>query len=88
MSREWRRNRYFFPDYSFEFGAVPDFLVDKLLHTPDLFRPLTAEEIKAREDKAAEGPQWALITREQAEKFMESFPLKESVEKDIVLLGK
>lgn len=87
MSRDWRRNRYFFPDYSFEFGAVPDFFVQKLLNSPDLFRPLTAEEVKEREDEAVEGNRWALIDKTHAMKFMENYKLKQSVEEDIVFLG-
>jgi len=88
MSRDWRRNRYFFPDYAFEFGAVPDFLVEKLLQSPDLFRPLTAEEVKQREENAVEGNQWALITKADAMRFMDTFRLSKAIEKDIVFLGK
>ena len=88
MSRDWRRNRYFFPDYSFEFGAVPDFLVAKLLESPNLFRPLTPEEVKEREENAVEGNQWALINKADAMKFMETFRLSKAVERDIVFLGK
>jgi hypothetical protein len=88
MSRDWRQNRYFFPDYSFEFGAVPDFLVAKLLESPNLFRPLTPEEVKEREENAVEGNQWALINKADAMKFMETFRLSKAVERDIVFLGK
>jgi hypothetical protein len=88
MSRAWRRNRYYFPDYSFEFGAVPDFLVEKLLDTPELFKPLTDAEVKAREDKAVEGNKWVVVNKQEGKNFMEKFPLKEAVEEDIVFLGK
>jgi hypothetical protein len=86
-SREWRSNRYFFPDYAFIFGAVPDYLAEKAFRTPELFRPLTEEEVKARGADAVEGLKWALITEEQADSFLNQRTVDGAIDEKIVRLG-
>jgi hypothetical protein len=85
-SREWRKDRWFFPDYSFEYGSLPDYLAVKLLHSPELFRPVTAEEVKQWGEDAVEGKRWALITEADADNFLRARRVDETLQKDILYL--
>jgi len=86
-SRDWRSNRYFFPDYAFEYGAVPDYLAEILFKTPDLFRTLTEDEIKARGEDAVEGASWVLISEADAMAFLDSRVLNSEIDEALVFLG-
>jgi hypothetical protein len=86
-SRDWRSNRYFFPDYSFEYGAVPDYLAEMLFNTPDLFRTLSEAEIKARGEDAVEGSSWVLITEADATAFLDKRVLNGEIDEKLVFLG-
>lgn len=87
-SRDWRRNRYFFPDYQFEYGAIPDYLAEILYRSPDLFRPLTEAEVKERGEGAIEGVKWALISEADASRFLEGRKLDSNIDESIMFLGK
>jgi hypothetical protein len=88
ISRDWRGHRYFFPDYSFEYGAIPDYLAEMLYKSPDLFRALTAEEVKERGEEAVEGAKWRLISEADANKFLESRKMNGKIDEELVFLGK
>ena len=85
-NREWRRNRWFFPDYTFEFGALPDYLVSKLLHSPELFRNVSGEEIKQLGAEAVEGKRWALIHESDADAFLKSRRVDGTLKREIIYL--
>lgn len=86
LSREWRRDRWFFTDYTFKFGSLPDYLVVKLMNTPELFRELTPEEVNKLGVEAVEGKRWALLTEEAADKFLKDFHLDDTLKKEILYL--
>jgi len=82
----WRNNRYYFPDYTFRFGSVPDYLVEKVFLSPQLFKTLTPEELASREDDAVEGSKWALIERGQAEQYLNKQVIDGQLKKELVFL--
>jgi hypothetical protein len=86
-SRDWRSNRYFFPDYTFEYGAVPDYLAQLVYESPELFITLTDEQVKARGENAVEGSRWMLISEEHAEGFLKKRRLDGTIREEIVFLG-
>jgi hypothetical protein len=87
-SKAWRSDRYFFADYTFEYGPIPDYLVQLLYETPQLFRPLTVEEVAAKGKDAVEGSKWSLITRDQAAAFFGSRKVDGELKREIVRLAK
>lgn len=85
-SDSWRSERWFFPDYRFEFGAVPDYLAETLFNSPELFRELTAEEIEQRGKDSVEGNAWALITVDDGKRFFDKQKVDTSLQEDILFL--
>ncbi len=85
-SDSWRSERWFFPDYRFEFGAVPDYLAETLFNSPELFRELTAEEIEQRGKDAVEANAWALITVDDGKRFFDKQKVDTSLQEDILFL--
>lgn len=86
-SAKWRNDRYFFPDYTFNWGCVPDSVVNKLLVTPELFKALSAEELAAKEKNATEGGGWVHIEKSDADQYFEKQKLDGKINKEIVFLG-
>jgi hypothetical protein len=86
-SKDWRSDRWFFPDYRYEFGSVPDYLAFLLLNSPELFKQLTPEEVAARGEDAVEGTKWALITLDDAKKFFDNRKVDEKLKTKIVFLA-
>lgn len=87
-SKAWRSDRYFFADYTFEYGPIPDYLAQLLYESPQLFKSLTVEEVAARGKDAVEGSKWALITPDQAVAFFNSRKVDGELKREIVRLAK
>ena len=83
----WRNDRYFFADYTYEFGAVPDYLVEMLFRSPDLFKPLAPQELAAKGKNATNDRRWALLTPEKVEEFIKSQKIDETLKTEIVFLA-
>lgn len=77
-------NRYFLMDYTYKFGAVPDWLVLQAIITPELFSQITADAIKEQKADAVEGVRWVLIDEEGAKFFFSNLKLDTEVQEDIV----
>jgi hypothetical protein len=86
-SKDWRSDRWFFPDYRYEFGSVPDYLAYLLMNSPELFKTLTQEEVAARGKDAVEGNKWALITVADAKRFFDARKVDDKLKKEIVFLA-
>jgi hypothetical protein len=84
-----RTGRYFLADYTYTYGAVPDWLVVQAITRPELFfQNLTAEKIEELKANAVEGKRWVLLDEKDAEHFFENLKLDTSVHEDIVNLAK
>lgn len=77
-------NRYFLMDYTYKFGAVPDWLVLQAITTPELFSQITPDAIKDHKADATEGVKWVLIDEEGADHFFRNLQLDTDVKEDIV----
>ena len=83
----WRNERYFLPDYTFTYGPIPDFIVEKLFKSPDLFKKLTKEELEAREKDATEAGRWTLVTESDGINFFDGLKGEWEVKRDLVFLA-
>jgi len=85
----WRSDRYYFPDYTYVFGAVPDWLAKKAILTPELFdASLTKEDVADKKGRAAQELGWVLLTEDHAKHFYDNLRVDLSVKQDIVDLAK
>ncbi len=83
----WRSERYFLPDYTYHFGAVPDWLCLKALYSPQLFNAeVTEEDVAKLKGEGVEGTRWALLTPEHAKSFFDRLNIDDEVKGDIVEL--
>jgi hypothetical protein len=84
-----RTDRYFLADYTYMYGAVPDWLVVQAITSPELFFDnLTEEKIAELKANAVEGKRWVLLDEKDAEHFFKNLKLDTSVHEDIVNLAK
>jgi len=84
-----RTDRYFLADYTYMYGAVPDWLVVQAITSPELFfQNLTEEKIAELKANAVEGKRWTLLDETDAERFLKNLKLDISVHEDIVNLEK
>ncbi len=85
----WRSERYYFPDYTYVFGAVPDWVAKKAIFTPELFdSALTKEDVADKKGRAAEELGWVLLTPDHARHFFQNLEVDLTVKQDIVDLAK
>jgi len=85
----WRSDRYYFPDYTYVFGAVPDWLAKKAILTPELFdASLTKEDVADKKGRAAQELDWVLLTEGHAKHFYDNLKVDLAVKQDIVDLAK
>jgi hypothetical protein len=86
VDASWRSGRFFFPDYKYVFGAVPDWLAFQAFTSPELFKGkgLTAEQVAELRKLAVEGNRWALLTPDDTKRFYDELVLDLQVNKDVV----
>ncbi|MCE9629127.1 MAG: hypothetical protein K8S94_00200 [Planctomycetia bacterium] len=80
--------RYFLADYTYIYGAVPNWLVVQAITSPELFKDLTAEEIKKLRGEAVEGDRWIPLREDEVSHFFNKLKLNATVDEDIVNLAK
>lgn len=69
-------SRYFFPDYTCQFGGVPDYVVRDVIEKPDLFKQIKPEEVGggnvAQAVKDEKG--WVLVSVDEALGYFRRLP--------------
>jgi|694.fasta_scaffold14562_5 hypothetical protein len=73
---EDQSQRYFFPDYTCDFGGIPNFVVDDVLFRPDLFHEMKPEDVegKAKARIQQQEREWILVSKEQALAYFRGLP--------------
>lgn len=67
-------SRYFFPDYTCQFGGVPDFVVREVLERPDLFQKIVPKQVAGNNRPAAVRGDWILLTKQEALDYFSGLP--------------
>jgi hypothetical protein len=86
----WRRDRYFFPDYQFEFGAIPDYLVERLFQRRELYQKLAKDgkDLAEKGQEAVQKDKWILGSDVDAKSFLDEVSLDVVLREEFVFLRK
>lgn len=82
-SSTWKSRRYYFTDYRASFGAIPDSLAQKLLETPELFRPVNQQQVAAQGQAAVNQQAGRLVSLQDAEMWLRSQRVDLNIAEDV-----
>lgn len=71
-------SRYFFPDYTCQFGGVPDYVVREVLDRPDLFKEIKPGEVAGNNvpEAVKDEGDWILVSKGEALGYFARLPAR------------